>query len=156
MKFTSMILALASLAAVLPAQASHTPKILIYRFTGVHDSGGAAKVGQATLFTCKNWGAEQEAISFLVLGPTGTTMAVKNYIVFPRRTITVATHDIRVIAEFDLLSPGKRINGGSATITASHPTLWSCTGSVLEAATETLQSLDMDKQRFNAPTGAQE
>jgi hypothetical protein len=56
MKATHWIIAAAAFAFVQPAQAATTdPEVIIYRFPGVTDSGGADLTGVATSFHCTNF-----------------------------------------------------------------------------------------------------
>jgi hypothetical protein len=66
MKAIHWIIAAAAFAFVQPVQAATTdPEVIIYRFPGVHDDGGATDVGVATVFFCTNFSGVIETVRFV-------------------------------------------------------------------------------------------
>jgi len=66
MKAIHWIIAAVALSFVQPTQAAQSdPEVIIYRFPGVLDNGGASNTGLATSFHCTNFSGAAENIRFV-------------------------------------------------------------------------------------------
>jgi hypothetical protein len=86
-----------------PASAATTdPEVIIYRFPGVKDDGGAANIGTATVFHCTNFSGVNETIRFVTRAFDGTLLTNNTSTVVHLGTRTVSTHS--TIAYFEDLA----------------------------------------------------
>ena len=68
-----LLVAVPGTAFVQPGQAAlGDPEVIIYRFPGVLDDGGASGVGVATVFHCTNFSGAPEQIRVVTRGFAGT------------------------------------------------------------------------------------
>ena len=89
MKLVFSLLIVAMLGAILPVQAATTdPLRLIYRISGVTDSGSAPNSGTATAFHCTNFSTVTERIRFLVRKDDGPVAGGRAVDVSPNVTVT--------------------------------------------------------------------
>jgi len=76
MKSLRCLVAVVALAFTLPAQAGvNDPEVLIYRVSGVFDTGGVAFSGNASAFVCTNFSGVPENIRFAVRNEGGVLVA---------------------------------------------------------------------------------
>src|SRR5262245_57322413 len=89
------IIAVVALAFVqqTPVSAAQTdPEIIIYRFPGVRDDGGAVFAGTATVFHCTNFSGVDEIIRWVTRDTAGGLLDNTSFGISHLRTITVGTH----------------------------------------------------------------
>src|SRR5262249_32659688 len=112
MRFSGWVLAAAGMAAVLPAYAqdmeSQGPRsnvtagpaavgdaeLVLYRFPGVTDNGGAANTGVATSFHCTAFdtAAVDQTIRIVIRGSTGVLLTNVAATIPHLNTVTFSTH----------------------------------------------------------------
>ena len=95
MKAIHWITAVAALAFGLPAPASAAvgdPEVIIYRFPGVLDDGGAANAGVATLFHCTNFSGVTETVRFVTRNKNAALLQNNTIFIVHLETRTAATH----------------------------------------------------------------
>ena len=168
---SATIVAVALLAASLPAQAQEDrsypeggapesravgdPLQRLYRVSGVRDDGGASGNGQATSFHCTNVSGGNETLVIRVRDFNGDQVADRSIRIRANRTRTLSTHFTRLFFEDAVLSPGEVINQGSAEILATSIEIF-CSAMIVDAATNSVQGIDLHLVRFNAIPGSQE
>jgi hypothetical protein len=154
MKAIHWITAADALASVQPAQAATSdPEIIIYRFPGVRDDGGASFVGVATVFHCTNFSGVPENIRFVSRASDGglvfnTFEPSVNHL----RTLTVTTHGNAAYS-------GGVIGTGSFQGTmaiAATSTSIICTAMTIDAANRKPDGVALRGIRFNPVPGSQE
>ena len=93
MKAIHWIIAAAALACAEPVQAGiNDPEIIIYRFPGVRDDGGAPNVGVATVFHCTNFSGVPENVRFVTRMFADSLLANEVFPVAHLQTIAASTH----------------------------------------------------------------
>src|SRR5262249_4662984 len=93
MKSLQALMAAATLACVQPAQAATTdPEIIIYRASGVIDTGSAASTGTATVIHCTNVSTATENVRFVVRNFNSVIATNQMSPVPSFQTLTVSTH----------------------------------------------------------------
>ncbi len=176
MKLASSILALATLAVILPAEAQPQPRKqgtaplvpdeavsspfkVIYRVSGVTDNGSApalvnASSGVATSFHCSNFSGIDEKLKFVIRAAEPTTTKI---IVIPAgKTITASTHGTVVFNDDLFLSPGVVIQQGAAIISATSAQTIFCSAMILDANNPVPVGIALHMVRFNPANGTQE
>src|SRR5262245_39382790 len=82
-----------SFVQVAPASAGvNDPEVIIYRFPGVRDNGGANNAGVATVFHCTNFSGVSENIRFVTRQSNATIATNLAFIIDHLETFTAATH----------------------------------------------------------------
>jgi len=154
MKLVQSLMAVATVACVLPAQAAtNDPEIIIYRAAGVMDDGGVTGAGVATVFQCTNVSAVAENIRFVVRNSTSFIVANLVFTVGQLQTRTVTTHLTSTYGG-SVLNPGVIIDG-TAAIAATSPNVL-CTAKTVDAAPVVPSGIVLPMVRFNAIAGTQE
>ena len=153
----SMIAAL-GLAFVLPAPASagvNDPEVIIYRFPGVFDNGGAAGTGTATVFHCTNFSGTSETIRFVTRNNAGGLTTNVAPTIFHLQTITLSTHDTLAYGEDFQLGTGGLFQGTTAIAATSINII--CTAMTIDAANPLRpDGVALRGIRFNPVPGSQE
>jgi hypothetical protein len=172
MTFVRWIIALAAVAAVLPAQAqdraapggiegvsgplaTSDPEIVIYRFPGVYDNGGAENTGTATVIHCTNFSGVTERIRFVLRNFNTTLVGNVENNVGHLGTLTKATHGTVNTEDLPHIAPGVSVNQGTLAIAATSTNII-CTALVTDAATATPHGVALRGIRFNPAPGSQE
>src|SRR3954454_24672145 len=91
----SLAVVSAALAVGMAAPASAAaggPEVIIYRFPGVRDSGGAAGTGVATVFHCTNFSGATETIRLVTRGQVGDLLTNVSVDVPHLFTFSATTH----------------------------------------------------------------
>jgi len=152
----SMIAAL-GLAFVLPAPADagvNDPEVIIYRFPGVKDDGGAAHVGVATVFHCTNFSGDTQTLRLVTRGPSGTLLSNIATSNIHLATITYATHPAAANnVEVDLTTGS--VGQGTTAIAATSINII-CTAEKIDAADAKPVGVSLRGIRFNPAPGSQE
>jgi hypothetical protein len=141
-----------------PAQpnAVGDPLKVIYRISGIADSGSAAGAGQATTIMCTNLSTVTETLSIVVRNFNGVVVVPNtNNPVSPNRTLTLSTHFTNMFFDDVVLSPGIVINQGSAII-RSTTTNMICSAMIVDAASAAGQGIGLHMVRVNPLAGSQE
>jgi hypothetical protein len=160
MKAIYSMIAAAALALVQPTPASagvNDPEIIIYRFPGVLDNGGAFNAGVATVFHCTNFSGENEIVRFVVRNFDGQIMANSAVTIGHLRTRTQSTHNTN--AYFDeVLNNGLGtglVNQGTTAIAATSINVI-CTAMTIDASTVAPVGAALRGIRFAPVPGSQE
>jgi hypothetical protein len=154
MTVSRSMLALAAFSLLLPVQAqaaSGDPEIVIYRFPGVLDNGGAAVTGVATVFHCTNFSGVTETLRFVVRNFNTTIVANLTQSIAHLATATAATHDTAPYAEDLLLATGG-VAQGTATIAATSVNVI-CTAMTIDAANSKPDGVALRGIRFSPGSG---
>ena len=156
MKAIPWIIAALGLAFVLPAPASagvNDPEVIIYRFPGVRDDGGATNVGVATVFHCTNFSGVIENIRFVTRNNTGALLANGVAGIAHLATITASTH-INAAYAGSPLATGL-VNSGTTAIAATSINII-CTAMTIDAANPKPDGVALRGIRFSPVPGSQE
>src|SRR5262245_34013182 len=119
MKAIHWITAAAALACTEPVQAAVSdPEVIIYRFPGVKDDGGAAAVGVATAFICTNFSGVTESIRLVTRQANGVLLTNVPFNIAHLDTHTFTTHVTSPFSQF-ILNTGIVIQGTTAIAATS-------------------------------------
>lgn len=170
MKRLSWTIAVAGLSFVLPAFAQALaqdrvtppskfstldPEKLIYRTSGVRDTGSAGNVGTATSFHCTNLSKVSEKLRIRVLNFNGGLISDLSFTIASAQTFTASTHGTAVFSEDSFMSTGKVINQGVAAIISTTVNMI-CSAMIVDAASATPNGFALHLVRFNALPGTME
>jgi hypothetical protein len=154
MKLLCSLLTAAAFACVLPAQAAQTdPEIIIYRASGVIDTGSAANVGVATVFQCTNISIVTENLRFVIRNFNSVIAANQLFTVPSFQTLTASTHSTALYAN-QTISPGSSING-TVAIAATTSNIF-CTARTVDASAGIPSGIILPMVRFNPIAGSEE
>jgi len=155
MKAIHWISAAAGFAFFQPAQAAETdPEVIIYRFPGVRDDGGADNVGVATVFHCTNFSGVQENLRFVTRSPGGTLKTNLPLLIGHLLTRTIATH-FNLAYGIDLNLATGVLSSGTTAIAATSTSII-CTAMTIDAANPKPDGVALRAIRFNPVPGSQE
>ena len=148
MKAIHWIIAAAAFATVQPAQAGvNDPEVIIYRASGVLDSGAGDFNGTGTAIHCTNFSGFNEQVRFVIRDDIGTIVANQPLPISHLFTRTVLTKATRLYSGTVILNTG-RIKQGTLAIAATSINL-TCTAMQIEAAADTPQTAVLHMTRFN-------
>ena len=154
MKVIHWIAAAAAFAFVQPAQAAQTdPEVIIYRFPGVRDDGGAIGVGVATVFHCTNFSGVTENIRFVTRGSAGGLLTNHLVAIFHLQTRTLSTHTAN---PYNDESMGTGFVGQGTTAIAATSINIICTAMTIDAANTKPVGVALRGIRFSPVPGSQE
>src|SRR4051794_19278759 len=122
MKTISMVGCAAAIVIGMAAPASagvNDPEVIIYRFPGLLDNGGAANVGVATVFLCTNFSGAVEKIRFVARDFDSTILANIDFTIQHLFTAAVGTHFTVLYSENFSLNTGAVIKGTAAIAATS-------------------------------------
>ena len=142
-------------AAADPAMDAGGTELILYRFPGVIDNGGAANTGVATSFHCTNFSGVIETLRIVVRNWDGGDVANYSVAITHLATITFSTHFTNVFAVDFGLSPGIAIIQGTAAIAATSTSII-CTAMIVDAASASPVGIALRGIRFNPAPGSQE
>ena len=151
------MIAVAALAACGPAQAATSdPEVILYRISGVADSGGAAQTGLVTSFHCTNFSGVNETIRVVIRGPTGALLSNTQLTVPHLNTVTWSTRDTALLTNDANTMIGTPVLQGTAAIASTSNNVV-CTAMLLDAS-PTFQpvGIKLHLLRFNPIAGTQE
>jgi hypothetical protein len=156
MKTIQSVLVSAALAIAMaaPAGAATTdPEVIIYRFPGVIDSGGAAGTGSATVFHCTNFSGVTENIRFATRTAGGDLPSNAVVPINHLQTVSVST---KLIASYAIinLATGAVTQGTTAIAATSINVI--CTGMTIDAANQKPDGIALRGIRFSPVPGSQE
>ena len=144
---------IAALACAQPAQAAvNDPEIVIYRFPGVFDSGGADNVGAATVFFCTNFGGVLENVRIVTRQSNAT---IANNVVFGVSHLTTLIAVTHPTFAYSDQGPSNMATGfvqGTAAIAATSINII-CTAMTIDATTVAPVGTALRGVRFNPIPG---
>jgi hypothetical protein len=154
MKAIHWIIAAAVLAFVEPAQAGvNDPEVIIYRFPGVLDNGGAPHVGVATVFHCTNFSGVEENIRFVTRNGSNALLSNALFSFSHLQTISMSTHITIAYGDFNLGTGA--VNTGTTAIAATSINI-ACTAVTIDASTTVPVGVALRGIRFSPVPGSQE
>src|SRR4051812_36080540 len=155
-KIQSMLVSAAlAIAMAAPAAAGLTdPEVIIYRFPGVRDNGGAANVGTATAFHCTNFSGVTENTRFVTRNFGGQLTSNTTIPIPHLSTVTAVTHATAAYA-FDLNLTTGPIGQGTTAIAATSINII-CTAETIDASTAAPIGVARRGIRFSPVPGSQE
>src|SRR5262245_38388435 len=157
MKAIHWMIAALALAFVLPAAADAAttdPEVIIYRFPGVKDNGGAIGTGITTAFFCTNFSGTTENIRFVTRANTGTLITNSVTAITHLRTITAVTHATPVYPADATMNTGA-VEQGTTAIAATSINII-CTAVTIDAGAATPVGVALRGIRFSPIPGSQE
>lgn len=130
---------------------------VIYRVSGVLDTGLDSARQTATVFFCSNYSTTKEKIYFQIKDYQGTIVASKEYTFLGGGyTITAQTSEINsVYDDFTILPAGVAVSGGSAGILATTTNIH-CSAMLLARTPFTSNGVALHMVRFNPIGGTSE
>ena len=158
MKAIHWIIAAAALSFVQPAPTSAAqgdPEVIIYRFPGVRDNGGAANTGVATVFHCTNFSGVTETLRFVTRNDAGSLLQNTTIGLIHLQTVTIATHDVNAYNEDKFLAAGVFVGQGTTAIAATSINII-CTAMTIDASTAAPVGVALRGIRFSPVPGSQE
>jgi hypothetical protein len=151
----SMIAAL-GLAFFLPAPADAAqtdPEVIIYRFPGVRDNGGADNTGVATVFHCTNFSGVTEFARLVTRSGNGDLLVNSPTPIGHLQTVTHSTHGTNAYSEVNMQTGA--IAQGTTAIAATSTNII-CTAMTIDASTTVPVGVALRGIRFSPVPGSQE
>jgi len=160
MKVVRWLTAVAGIASVLSVQAPDRAlgaigdaEVILYRFTGVHDNGGASGTGVATTFHCTNFSGTGESIRIVVRDSVAGVVANTAITASHLQTKTFTTHVVFLYGGSPLNTGA--VMQGTAAIAATSTSVV-CTAMTIDAASTSPVGIALHGVRFNPIPGSQE
>jgi hypothetical protein len=155
MKASRWIIAAATLACAQPVQAAiGDPEVVIYRFPGVRDDGGAVNVGVATVFHCTNFSGVNETIRMVTRSLNGGIILSNfTFNVSHLFTVTLSTHNTAAYTDTSMATGA--VNSGSTAVAATSINVV-CTAMTIDASSATPSGVPLHGIRFSPVPGTQE
>jgi hypothetical protein len=122
---------------------------VIYRISGVTDSGSGAQSGNATTFICSNYNNKNDSFRIRLYDWSGSIVADSTFDLPPNRTLNISTHSTTAFFDDAVLSPGQTIAHGLAVITAT-TTKMICSAMVVNAEAQAPVGIALHMVRYNA------
>jgi hypothetical protein len=157
MKTISMIGCVAAIMVGIAAPASagvNDPEVLIYRFPGVRDDGGAGNVGVSTTFHCTNFSGATELVRWVTRQSTGALLSNVTFNISHLSSVTASTHSTAAYAKQELLGTGLVVQGTTAIAATSINII--CTAETIDASTAVPIGVARRGIRFSPVPGSQE
>ena len=156
MKAIRWIIAAVALSFVEPTQAAQSdPEVIIYRFPGVLDNGGASNTGLATSFHCTNFSGAAENIRFVTRAGFGPLLTNVVFGIVHLGTLTVSTHETNLYADTGTVLNTGAVSQGTTAIAATSINII-CTAVTLDASSPVPNGFALRGIRFNPVPGSQE
>src|SRR5262245_47816749 len=147
---------IAALACAEPAHAAVTdPEVVIYRFPGVFDSGGADNAGVATVFFCTNFSGVLENIRFVTRQSNAMIATNVVFALSHLTTLIAVTHPTFAYSDAGPNSLATGFIQGTAAIAATSINII-CTAETIDASTAAPVGVARRGIRFNPVPGSQE
>jgi hypothetical protein len=154
MKAIHWIIAAAAFACAEPVQAGENdPEVIIYRGSGVIDTGGGDNTGAGTAFHCTNFSGVTEHIRIVVRNTNGTLMANQPFTVPHLFTATALTKAGFFFNGANMGTGSIRQGTVAIAATSIHIT---CTAQQFDAGAFSPQTGKLHMTRFNPIPGTQE
>jgi hypothetical protein len=157
MKAIHWIIAAAALSFVQPTSASAAvgdPEVIIYRFPGVLDNGGASATGVVTAFHCTNFSGVTETIRFVTRSNVGTLLQNSTTTIAHLATRTANAHFPNSYSTDLNLATGVVVQGTTAIAATSINII--CTAMTIDGSTTVPVGVALRGIRFNPVPGSQE
>ena len=158
MKACHWMVAVAGIAFGLPAPASAavgSPEVILYRFPGVLDQGGAEFTGVVTAFHCTNFSGVTETIRFVTRNGDGNILISNQTVSIPHlATKTAATRGPFSYGAHVLLAP-LGVIGGTTAIAATSTNII-CTAMIIDATGPVPNGVSLRGIRFSPVPGSEE
>ena len=149
------VIAVATVAFITPAQAATTdPEVILYRVSGVSDSGGNANTGVATSFHCTNFSGVTETVRIVLRAKTATLLTNVAFTVQHLETHTTSTKATNLFSDDTVLNSGLVFQGTAAIAATSTNII--CTSMIVDAAATAPAGISLRMLRFNPIPGTQE
>ena len=158
MKKIQSLLVSAALAigTAAPASAATSdPEIIIYRFPGVLDNGGAVNAGVATSIHCTNFSGATETVRFVTRGLDGNLRTNVTFNVVHLTTLTVSTHAAVAYEDSQSLLNTGVVRQGTIAVAATSINII-CTAMTIDASTVVPIGVALRGIRFSPVPGSQE
>ena len=137
-----------------PASAAQSdPEVIIYRFPGVRDDGGASNIGIATVFHCSNFSGALENVRLVTRNNNGTLLTNNSEPVGHLQTLTVSTHQVRAYSGLGFTTG--QVDSGTTAIAATSINII-CTAMTIDAAAAKPAGVALRGIRFSPVPGSQE
>jgi hypothetical protein len=157
MKAIHWITAAAALVCAEPVQAGiNDPEVIIYRFPGVHDDGGAPNFGTATVFLCTNFSGAQENMRFVTRTGNVTLFSNITASLNHLQTIVVSTHPAFPYVETLNMNDVSTGPFTGTTAIAATSTNIVCTAMTIDAGLGRPTGVALRGIRFSPVPGSQE
>src|SRR5262249_28369224 len=154
MKAIHWIIAAAALAFAGPVQAGVSdPEVIVYRFPGVLDSGGADNTGTTTSFHCTNFSGVTENIRIVIRDAIGGLKVNFPFAISHLATLSLSTKGTVLYAQTTL---GTRSGTQVTAAIAATSINIICTAVTLDAASASPVGFALRGIRFNSAPGSQE
>ncbi len=151
----SVLVSAALIGMAAPASAAQSdPEILIYRFPGVTDSGGATNVGVATVFHCTNFSGVIETIRLVTRDLDGSLRSNVALGISHLVSQTASTHMTTAYISENTLATGPIFQGTTAIAATSINII--CTAETIDASTSVPIGVARRGIRFSPVPGSQE
>ena len=158
MKTIQSIISVAAIAVGLSAPASaglNDPEIIVYRFTGVRDDGGAQGVGIAAAFECTNFSGANENLRFVTRDAFAVLKSNVVQFIGHLGTVTMTTHNVNGITVTAGLGTGA-VGMGSTAVAATSPNVLCGARTIDATGNNPFNSIPLPKIRFNSAPGSEE
>ncbi|MCO5163583.1 MAG: hypothetical protein M9939_20840 [Mesorhizobium sp.] len=129
------------------------PKKIIYRVSGLRDTGGAVTPDIASFVSCTSFSTVAEDVRIIATGYGGTAFADVTVTVPARNTVTFSTHDILMYSDINL-NTGV-ISQGSAFVLSTTTNLL-CSAGIVNTATYAVDGIALHMQRLSPHPGTVE
>jgi hypothetical protein len=138
------------------SRAATDPLRVIYRVSGVLDSGDAASgVGTSTTFICTNFSNVPEKLRIILRPETAGTNIINTFDLASGETFTASTHFADAYSENFELSPGTAFRQASALIAAT-TTNMHCTATHQDASLNFPNGIELHLVRIRPANNSQE
>jgi hypothetical protein len=136
-----------------PASAAQSdPEIIIYRASGVLDTGTFVG-GVATVFQCTNVSTVSESLRFVIRNFNSVIVVNASFLVPSFQTQTASTNFTALFGN-PTISAGQSVNG-TVAIAATTPNIF-CTARTVDASAAVPSGIILPMVRFNPMAGRQE
>jgi hypothetical protein len=157
MKKIQSVLVSATLAIGLAAPAFaglNDPEVIIYRFPGVRETGGAEFSGTSTVFHCTNFSGATETLRFVTRRSDGSLAQNNALTIDHLATVTATTKNTLAYFESIFLGTGFVAQGTTAIAATSINII--CTAETIDASTNAPVGVARRGIRFSPVPGSQE
>ena len=132
---TLVVSAALAIGMAAPVSAAvNDPEVLIYRFPGVRDDGGAQNVGVATVFHCTNFSGATEMMRFVTREFDGTLKTNAFPPINHLSSLTIVTHIVAAYGNNQLSMATGAVLQGTTAIAATSINII-CTVETINAST---------------------
>ena len=159
MKGTRSFFAIIAIALGMAAPAwagLNDPEVIIYRFPGLKDDGGADNVGVATVFNCTNFSGAFENIRFVGRNEVGGLLNNTLVQFFAHlASLAVTSHVVAAYSGFVPKLNTQAVSSGTVAIAATSTNII-CTAMIIDAANPKPVGVALRGIRFSPVPGSEE